>query len=385
MSKYTLVDVSACCDHHATDAIEMLYKSNAEPPDGGAWEPHDSPFISRLIELFTERGLLRLGRVKDELQAWLDGARHDPTAIKPIDRPSGMMGRWTQAELDLARLYLTALPKEQFSLDDWMLVVDYLVQRYLPMDDMRSEAEWFTVRASMMGRVQANMESLTAKQADKVMAALPTTIGAAASAFRMSPEQRAVMEFGWQHCAENVVALTDDLRHKMRRLIMNYQFAQFTGDKAVTAEALQSKLLDEFGLLNRDWRRIAVTEAGENANQGLIASLPVGTKVRRVEQYKHACGHCVKIDGKVMTVVSPTKEPKDGDTEVWVGKNNVGRSASPRKKVGGVLVEREPHELWWIAAGVQHPHCRGRWVVQQNPDSAGDSAFSAWLVQTLRG
>ena len=59
--------------------------------------------------------------------------------------------------------------------------------------------------------------------------------------------------------------------------------------------------------------------------------------------------------------------------------------AAVDQKVGGVLVERESHELWWIAAGVQHPHCRGRWVVQQNPDSAGDSAFSAWLTSTLRG
>lgn len=380
-----LVDLSLCCDHHASDALEMLYKSTTEPPDGGAWEPHESPFISRLIELFTERGLLRLDRVRDELQAWLEGARHDPSATQPIQRPEGMMGRWTQAELDLARLYLTTLPKERFDLGDWMLVVDYLVQRYLPMNDMRSEAEWFAVRSTMMGRVQANMESLTAKQADKVIAALPSTIGEAASAFRLTPEQRAIMEFGRERCAENIVSLTDDLRHRMRKRIMDYQFAQFTGDRAITAESLQTKLLDDFGLLNRDWRRIAVTEAGENANQGLIASLPVGTKVRRVEQYKHACGHCVKIDGKVMTVVSPTKEPKDGDTEVWVGKNNIGRSASPRKKVGGELVEREPHEMWWIAAGVQHPHCRGRWVVQQNPDAAGDSAFSAWLATTLRG
>lgn len=380
----SLIDLSHCCDHHASHALEMLYKSSSEPPDGDAWEPHESPFIAQIIELFTQRGLLRLGKVQEELQAWLQGARHDPAATRPIHRPEGMMGRWTQGELDLVRLYLTSLPKEAYTLDDWMMVVDYLVQRYLPMNDLRSEAEWLAVRSSMMGRVQANIEALTAKQADKVVAALPLTVSAAASQFRMTPEQRAIMEFGWQRCAENVVSLSDDLRHRMRKLIMNYQFAQFTGDKAQTAEALQSKLLDEFGLLNRDWRRIAVTEAGENANQGLIASLPVGTKVRRVEQYKHACGHCVKIDGKVMTVVSPTKEPKDGDTEVWVGKNNIGRSASPRKKVGNVLVEREPHEKWWIAAGVQHPHCRGRWVVQKQPDSAGDSEFSAWLAATLR-
>jgi hypothetical protein len=55
-----------------------------------------------------------------------------------------------------------------------------------------------------------------------------------------------------------------------------------------------------------------------------------------------------------------TDEPRserDGWTHVWPGKTNVGRSASPRKKTDEGLVERETDELWWPAAGVQHPNC----------------------------
>ena len=141
-------------------------------------------------------------------------------------------------------------------------------------------------------------------------------------------------------------------------------------------------MFDRFGEMNRDWRRIAITEAGENANQGLIASLPEGARVRRVEQYANACPFCRKIDGRVMTVVPDSSPEKDGDTMVWPGKTNIGRSAAPRKKTPEGLVDRLPSEMWWIAAGTQHPHCRGRWVVVQQ-DPVGDDPFDQWMAEAL--
>ena len=50
-----------------------------------------------------------------------------------------------------------------------------------------------------------------------------------------------------------------------------------------------------------------------------------------------------------------------------MGKSNLGRSASPRKRVGGALVERLPAERWWIPAGPVHPNCRGFWAVVDKP------------------
>lgn len=48
-----------------------------------------------------------------------------------------------------------------------------------------------------------------------------------------------------------------------------------------------------------------------------------------------------------------------------------------RMKVA-VLDEREPHERWWIAAGAQHPNCRGRWL---RLNGADPSALMQFLVQ----
>jgi hypothetical protein len=135
--------------------------------------------------------------------------------------------------------------------------------------------------------------------------------------------------------------------------------------------------------MNRDWRRIAVTEAGENLNQGMISSLPGGAKVKRVEKYRGACAFCRSIDGKVMEVVAASAAEKDGATQVWPGKTNIGRSSSPQRRLGDKLVDREPHELWWIAAGVQHPHCRGGWVHLEQGSLPVDPKFSAWMDKVL--
>lgn len=151
----------------------------------------------------------------------------------------------------------------------------------------------------------------------------------------------------------------------------------------VATSSLQTKLFDEFSTLNRDWRRIAVTEAGEAQTQGYIASLPLGTKVERVEQYANACKFCKKIHGRVAEIVSPNAPDKNPETQIWAGKNNIGRSASPRKRVGNVLVPRTEEEMWQLPAGLAHPHCRGRWVPTLQDEPGDDPDFGDWLRSTL--
>jgi hypothetical protein len=377
-----LLDVTDLCAHHTDAAIEHIYKAASEPPGEDIWAEHPSPFVRRLIELFTERGLTRTAAMRDELQKWLGGGMHRE-AERPA-RPDGAMARWSRAELALVKLYLETLPAAAFTLDDWLMVIDYLVQRYLPADDLRGEADWLSTRAALMGSVQAAMGEATPEQADKLLRAMPSSAAEAETKLGLDPVQRAVIEYGNARCAENVVAISDLARHRLRRFIVDYLEAEFLGNRAETAESLQTRLVDEFGTLNRDWRRIAVTEAGENMNQGLVASVEAGTKLKRVEKYRGACAFCRSIDDKVVTVVSPDATNKDGDTQVWPGKTNVGRSAAPRKRVGNELVDREPHERWWIAAGVQHPHCRGGWIKLEQGTAPVDPKFSEWMDQVLR-
>lgn len=365
------------------DALEYIYKAHGDHSEG-IWEPHDSPLLKRLIELFTERGLDRLASVQKEIVAWQAGLHHNPSASLVAKPQPGMLARWSAAELSLVRIYLEALPPSQWTIDDHMMAVDFTIQRYLPADALASEAEWLATRAGMMGKVQANMDKPpTLKQADAILAAMPSTVAGAAHQFALSNAQRAVLDFARVRAVENVRALTEDARHRMRTVVL--QHLEQVGTVGPVGSSLETKLLDALGTLNRDWRRIAVTEAGEAQLQGLIASLPYGTKVKRMEQYKGACNFCRKIDGVVATVVDPAMPDKDPATMVWVGKNNVGRSASPRKRVGDLLIEREPDEMWQLPAGLAHPHCRGRWIVIDDDVRPGDDPEFAAVLDSILG
>ncbi|HEX5676448.1 MAG TPA: hypothetical protein VFX91_00620 [Alcanivorax sp.] len=356
-----------------------MYKAATGGGDGG-WPEHESPFIRRLIELFTERGLTQIDAVRRELDDWIAGNQHQPTERRPA--PPGQVERWTAEELRLVRVYLQAVPPSQFTPEDWSMLVDYLAQRYLPRDFALQAADWMAAKTTVMGKVEALAADMPAEDAERLALAAPETPGAA-DALGLNDYQRAVMRYGRQRCAENIQGLTDTLRSRMKRVILDHQEGEFLGDKAKTAESLRTKLLDEFGTLNRDWRRIAMTEAAENSNQGYIAAVGTGAKVKRLEAYDGACGFCRKINGREFAVVSPAKADKDPDTEVWVGKTNIGRSASPMKRVDGELVPREEDELWWPAAGAQHPHCRGRWLTVKETNTAGDDDFQAWMKAKL--
>lgn len=371
-----LIDVD---EARTNDALEFLCKATHDH-DGDIWLPMDSPLLRRMVELFTQRGLARLDAFRVELQAWVEGHRH--TAGDRIARPAGLMERWNEAEKSIVKLYLEHLPPADWTLDDHMLAVDFLAQRYLPADDMRTEADWLSARASLMGRVQAAMGEVDAHQADALIMAMPGSTEAAVAAFGATQAQRAMMEFAAQRCAENVRHLSESARHAMRGLIAEHVTERAMGVKG-QGSSLETKLQDAFGVLNRDMRRIAVTESGEAQTQGFVASLPVGARVKRVEQYRNACAFCRKIDGRVVEVVSPDAENKNWDNQIWSGKSNVGRASSPRKRVGNAFVERDDSERWTIPSGLVHPHCRGRWVETHHPQEGDDPDFAAFLSRTL--
>ena len=372
-----ILDITPVSCGHTDLTLEFLHKAISDGDNDSIWDEHPSPLVRKLIELFTARGLDRLGSVQTELRDW--ASRRAPRGGEQVPRPPGSMERWTKDELKLVRIYLERLPPAKWTFDDHAMMVDYLVQKYLPADELLSEAEWLATRSTLMGRVQKSLDAKE-KQADKLAASLPLTVAEAEKRFQLTPAQRESLEYARAHAGENVRAFRDDSRHALRRIVMRRAHERFTGTEQ---GSLQTELMDRFAILNRDWRRIAVTEAGEALNQGFVSSLEPGSQVKRVEQYRGACPFCRKIDGVVATVVSPDKPDKDGDTEIWVGKDNVGRSASPNKRVGDKLVPRSVDEMWWLPAGLAHPNCRGRWIATVQPKPGDDPDFHKWMMETL--
>ncbi len=116
-------------------------------------------------------------------------------------------------------------------------------------------------------------------------------------------------------------------------------------------------LFDKMGSLNKDWERIIEFETNDNFNNAFIqeemATEEPGEKIylRRVEMGDaFVCSHCTKIKGILVLVVNePLEDEKISDKHakiaIWEGKSNIGRS----------------QKNWWVAAGSQHPYCRGSW------------------------
>lgn len=126
-----------------------------------------------------------------------------------------------------------------------------------------------------------------------------------------------------------------------------------------------------------------ITETNAMFNNGYLAMLKPGQYVVGVSM-PDACDTCLElIDGKVYRVRgTPAEDYSNLDprsekyiklaeiwgNEVWVGKNNYGRSASARKRIDPTVGNKESnlrekhHHEHSMPACPNHSNCRCRWV-----------------------
>jgi len=384
MTKPVLFDIGplscSCTDH----VLEEMHKALIDPPGSeGVWKPHHDLYVRDHIEDVTQWGLKILVDIQSDMLSIIEGS--------PVKNDENLLGkalgwtRYTEKEFEAIQRLLEDKGPENYSVDDWMMVVDLIVHRYLPSDVVRTEAEYIAMRSVMLGKIQASTErkKLKNKEILALAGGLPESAANIASISKLSLREQSVFDISKARSALYITELGDSTRRRIKQIVINHHQNILNDDPDSSLWNLESNLLDEFGVLNRDWRRIALTEVAENTNQGFIASLEEGTVVQRVEAYDGACSFCRKINGSKYTVVDAARTDKRGETEVWVGKTNVDRSSSPRKRVGDELIDRSPSELWWPAAGVQHPHCRGTWRVIHQASSDVDPEFAKWIDKAL--
>ena len=322
------------------------------------WLPFDSPYLADLAEAFTYQGQTQIQGFKGALSWWL-ASHGQPQQKKPL--PLLLMPdvpvHWTQPEMDSWLAYFHSKPRYLWVPEDWSMLVEWLLQQYWSPQWASSMADWLSVKSTLLGQIEAGLAANppTAAVAGAVAAALPATVDAVVSmGLPVSELTRTMISFARTRCCEAIVDMGDRMRSGIKDIVLRHQQAVMLGGEL---ENLEQLLFDKYSTANRDWRRIAVTEVSENAAQGVVAASKPGDKLKRIEQYKGVCAWCHKIDGTIVTVVDPAKPNKDGENEVWTGKTNIGRSSAPKKRIDGRLYDREPDELWWIAAGAQHPHC----------------------------
>lgn len=378
-----LFDLETLSGEQTDHLLDRLYKAISDPPDTEEiWTPHQDPWIRRLIEDWTDRGLSRFTLIRDHLVRVID-PEHPPGLKGPLRKAESWL-RWDAKKMAEVQHALDSKARADYTLDDWLTLIDLLIQTYWPDGVIQSEADYLAIRAHFAGQLKANLETLPsaaqlkAAQIAQIAALLPATFAHIPPEI-LTERDAHILRFAAAQTANLITNLTATTRTRMKTVILDGIKRITLGDRQGTWQKLGQELFDTFGDLNRDWRRIAITETGNATNTGYLSSLPIGTKVRREEAYRGACPFCQKIRGKILTVVSDEQEPKDWETEVWPSKSNVGRSASPRKRVGGMLIPRTPDELWSIPAGVVHPHCRGSWSRVASASPGMSNEYQMWL------
>lgn len=161
---------------------------------------------------------------------------------------------------------------------------------------------------------------------------------------------RMALKFAMMQAGSNLQQISDKAKAQIRSVLVHAQAER--QEPAMLARRLR----DTFKGIDRDWRKVAVTETAAIAVNGYVMSLGEGQQVVG-QSAVDACKWCKQmIHGKVFTVTHEPPEDfsaKEWETHMWPGKNNVGRSRYLKAKDGKI---RSLAQLWQPCCPL-HPSC----------------------------
>lgn len=244
------------------------------------------------------------------------------------------------------------------------------------------ESKVWLVRAYITGRLLVHSDLMQTPFAISSVNRLPKFIEDAAKKYGLTLEEAVALQQAVEQGASLMSNTTINTIQNVRQALVE------NGNKGIQSfyDKIRDLVQDEVGELNRDWQRVAITEANSSFNNGYLSLLSEGDYVVGIAM-PDACDHCLSdIHGRVYKV---RKEPAPDystmtgenywkwaevwETEVWAGKNNFGRSSSMRKRLnprGGNNAENlrdKQHHEFTMPAIPYHPHCRCRWI-KINPE-----------------
>lgn len=354
-----LVDLTHVPASQANAMVDYLCKSVEEAI---ADDPHPTDALTGAMEdATTTPGRLALLRLQDAVLAVL--VTGQPPAMEKAKKPSWLPRKTLCDQLEVKAM--RAAPGS-LTFTDYLDVIDCLILKYVREDILQDQARVQAVKQYLVGHLRATGTISTAGGLSTALtiAALPKTIEQALIIWHnITDYDKRMIEAAQANAARLVTDLTASARSRMKKLIIEAERRRAgEATAAFNPQPLAQQLSETFGDLNRDWRRIAVTETAINSSDGFVATLQ-GQHVRWVS-HPACCDYCRSMTGRIFRVVSAKDKRKDEQTDMWVGKQqeNVGRAISKRKRLdNGTLVDR-PDDERVIPAIPAHPSCRCIWV-----------------------
>ena len=230
----------------------------------------------------------------------------------------------------------------------WSSLVDGFVKALLPAHTAEDAARVWALQSSLLTTIEARVKAIT-------------TPGAWDQYFHtMPPAQQSITDWTALRGAQFVTKMTTAARQKTLDILVEARLAG-AGPRYV-----ETHLREALGALNRDWRRIAITETAMAISNGQLASVADSGEWEAVwVAGPRACPHCRKMFGRVFTVVPKMLPGMDHEKFIAPGANNVGRSPHLFRRDG---TKRTPAELY-IPCIPLHPSCMCLWSLRRKMTS----------------
>ncbi len=316
-------------NYSQADLVELV---KATPPKGivqeNIWSPHR---------------IKTIGDLEDEI--YLEIAEMMVKIQKEIVRRFGL----GEERATLKKALPDLKPKDMDMIDD-------IMAKYFPPESrIKGLAEKLAIKSTLIGMMRAQQISPTETKK------LPKKISEAMRKYKLPETQARAIEFHKHHGASLIRGNHSKLKEGVRRVIVD----GYRNNQSINK--IRSRLFDEFGTYNRDWRRIAVTEISAGDSFGFLESIEEGSYVIG-NSAADACDHCKElIHGKIYR-----KSSKEGDWDntVWSGKSNVGRyfSQHTKNRKTGMWEKRQDEDTAKPTIPL-HPYCRCNWT-EFNPEDS---------------
>lgn len=304
------------------------------------WQPDPDPWIATLEKSLTELGSRTLIRVHANT--------HDALHLPPIDASSireayhattlikAQERNWNKAleQLQALRGYGTNIPPTAYR-----NLADAITEKWWSEGRLATRAERHAIATYLIGRMRAEPTYTP-----------PDTLEANV----IESRHARALEYLAANAAEHITNLEALTRHQIKQAIN--QAAQ----SGTSPTDLAQDLLMRFQRLNRDWRRVALTETAQARNDGYLSIIPDGEQIEWSATHD-ACPICRHHHAR--TYITGHGDPR---THVWPGKPPTPPGTTPRD---------------WPRIPI-HPHCRCRWVRTLKPPTTARADINQ-LAQEL--
>lgn len=238
------------------------------------------------------------------------------------------------------------------------------------------ESKTWLLRAYIVGRFLSNTDIVAQIFDIGVVSQLPKFVVDAAKKYGLSLQEAKALQYAVEEGAAMLTNTTNSTIQSVRHALI--ETIKGRGDAQGVFQKLQEMITSDVGEINRDWQRVAISEINTAFSNAYLSILGENDFVVGISM-PDACDHCLEdINGKVYRVRKEQPEDytrfppgseqykrysKIWETEIWVGKNNFGRSSSRQKRIdprGGNNIENlreKDHHEHSMPCIPYHPHC----------------------------